>query len=194
VSFPSHWSSREGAARHEAHGRPRPQVLTDVDAAAGDVVGLVYVAGFALDPGESCGDLSALTPGSTLGDTLVRVPLPDGGADTYIDQSKYHQQFAADLPPETASLMAVTQRPVTEAALFEPSGAGALWQRVPSWFVFGELDRNIPAGAHRIMAERAGARRCTEIPGASHVVGISHPAETAALILEAAGQQALAGP
>jgi pimeloyl-ACP methyl ester carboxylesterase len=64
---------------------------------------------------------------------------------------------------------------------------------VPSWFVFGELDRNIPAGAHRIMAERAGARRSTVIPGASHVVGISHPAETAALILEAAGQQALAG-
>jgi pimeloyl-ACP methyl ester carboxylesterase len=166
-------------------------VVTNVDAGAGDVVGLVYVAGFALDPGESCGDASALTPGSTLGDTLVSVPLPDGGIDTYIDQGKYHQQFAADLPPEQAASMAVTQRPVTQGALFEPSGPASLWRTVPSWFVFGELDHNIPAGAHRIMAKRAGARRSVEIAGASHVVGISHPGETGALVLEAAGQPAL---
>jgi pimeloyl-ACP methyl ester carboxylesterase len=50
---------------------------------------------------------------------------------------------------------------------------------------FGELDRNIPAGAHRIMAERAGARRTVEVAGASHVVGMSHPAETVEIILEA---------
>ncbi len=166
-------------------------VITNVDAGAGDVVGLVYVAGFALAPGESCGDASALTPGSTLADTLVSVPLADGGTDTYIDQDKYHQQFAADLPPEQTALMAVTQRPVTQGALFEPSGPTPLWRTVPSWFIFGELDHNIPAGAHRIMAERAGARRSVEIAGASHVVGVSHPEETAALVLEAAGQQAL---
>ncbi len=166
-------------------------VITNVDAGAGDVVGLVYVAGFALAPGESCGDASALTPGSTLADTLVSVPLADGGTDTYIDQEKYHQQFAADLRPEQTALMAVTQRPVTQGALFEPSGPTPLWRTVPSWFIFGELDHNIPAGAHRIMAERAGARRSVEIAGASHVVGVSHPEETAALVLEAAGQQAL---
>ncbi len=166
-------------------------VITNVDVEAGDVVGLVYVAGFALAPGESCGDASALTPGSTLADTLVGVPLADGGTDTYIDQEKYHQQFAADLRPEQTALMAVTQRPVTQGALFEPSGPTPLWRTVPSWFIFGELDHNIPAGAHRIMAERAGARRSVEIAGASHVVGVSHPEETAALVLEAAGQQAL---
>ena len=166
-------------------------VLTNVDAGAGDVVGLVYIAGFALEPGESCGDASALTPGSTLGDTLVSVPLAGGGTDTYIDQGKYHHQFCADLPDEQATSMAVTQRPVTQEALFEPSGSASLWRTVPSWFLFGELDHNIPAGAHRIMAERAGARRTVEIPGASHVVGVSHPEETAALVLEAAGQQAL---
>jgi pimeloyl-ACP methyl ester carboxylesterase len=81
--------------------------------------------------------------------------------------------------------MAVSQRPVTEAALFEPLGGAALWQSVPSWFIFGELDRNIPAGAHHIMAERAGARRTVEIPGASHVVGVSHPAEVADTVLAA---------
>ena len=167
-------------------------VLTNVDPGDADVVGLVYVAGFALAPGESAGDASALAPGSTLGDTLTRVPTADGGTDLYIEQQKYHQQFAADLSAAEAAVMAVTQRPVTEAALFEPSGAHPLWRSVPSWFVFGELDRNIPAGAHRIMAERAGARASVEVPGASHVVGISHPAETVAAIVEAAASRATA--
>ena len=160
-------------------------VMTGVPADAGAVVALVYVAGFALETGESPADASALAPGSTLGDTLAPVPLADGGADLYIAQERYHQQFCADLPAEQAALMAVGQRPVTEAALFEPSGEGALWRSVPSWFVCGELDRNIPAGAHRIMAERAGARRTLEIPGASHVVGISQPDEVAGVVREA---------
>jgi pimeloyl-ACP methyl ester carboxylesterase len=167
-------------------------VITGVPADAGDVVGLVYVAGFALMPGESAGDASALAPGSTLAETLVRVPLADGGTDTYIAQERYHQQFCADLPDDQAAVLAITQRPVTEAALFEPLGEGALWRSVPSWFVFGELDHNIPAGAHRIMAERAGARRSLEVPGASHVVGISHPAEVADAVLEAAADRATA--
>ncbi|OFE15961.1 hypothetical protein BA895_04740 [Humibacillus sp. DSM 29435] len=162
-------------------------VTTNVDASGADVVGLVYVAGFALSPGESCGDASALTPGSTLGDTLAPVPLAGGGSDLYITQEKYHHQFAADLSPELAATMAVTQRPVTQAALFEPSGDHPLWRDVPSWFVFGELDRNIPAAAHHLMADRAGARRTLEVPGASHVVGISHPDQTVELILQAVG-------
>ena len=59
--------------------------------------------------------------------------------------------------------------------------------------LFGELDRNIPAAAHRIMADRAGAKRTIEIARASHVVGVSHPGETAQLILEAAAAHAEAG-
>jgi pimeloyl-ACP methyl ester carboxylesterase len=161
-------------------------LLTNVPADAADVQALVFVAGYALNPGESCGDASSLAPGGSLGPTLVRVPLADGGVDTYIDQAKYHRQFAEDLPEEQTAQMAVTQRPVTEGALYEPSGNSPLWRTVPSWFLFGELDRNIPAGAHRIMAERAGSRRTVEIPGASHVVGMSHPAETVQIILEAA--------
>jgi pimeloyl-ACP methyl ester carboxylesterase len=161
-------------------------LLSNVPADAGDVRGLVFVAGYALDPGESCGDASSLAPGGTLGPTLTRVPLSDGGVDTYIDPALYHRQFAEDLPEVQTTQMAVTQRPVTEAALFEPSGDSPLWRTVPSWFVFGELDRNIPAGAHRIMAERAGSRRTVEISGASHVVGMSHPDETVQVILEAA--------
>jgi pimeloyl-ACP methyl ester carboxylesterase len=160
-------------------------VVTNVDPAAGDVVGLVYANGFALEPGESSADASVLAPGGTLGDTLVTVPLAGGEVDTYIDQAKYHAQFCADLPAEQAALMAVTQRPITLAALNEPSGGTSLWSTVPSWFIYGELDKNIPAGAHKIMADRAGARRAVEIPGASHVVPVSHPAETVQIILEA---------
>ena len=167
-------------------------IITNVDPGDVDVTALVYVAGFALEAGESCGDASALTRGSTLGDTLVQVPTAGGGVDMYIDQAKFHQQFAADLPAEETARMAVTQRPVTEKALFEASGPSPLWRTVPSWFIFGELDRNIPAGAHHIMAERASARRTQEIAGASHVVGISHPAETAQVISEAVATHAFA--
>lgn len=168
-------------------------VMTGVDLDAGDVVGLVYVAGFALVPGESCGDASALAPGSTLADTLERVLLSGGGTDTIIAQERYHQQFCADLPAEQAATLAVSQRPVTEEALFEPLGERSAWRSALSWFVFGELDHNIPAGAHRIMAERAGALRTIEIPGASHVVGISHPVEVADLALEAEARRVAVG-
>jgi len=167
-------------------------VITNVAADAGDIVALVYGAGFALEAGESPPDASTLAPGSTLAETLERVPRGDDGADLYIAQEKFHRQFAADLPEAKTALMAVTQRPVTEAGLSEASADPPLWRSVPSWFVFGELDRNIPVGAHRIMAERAGARRTIEVAGASHVVGMSHPAETAELVRDAAGAGAAA--
>ena len=160
-------------------------LITNVPADAGRVVGLVYVAAFALDAGESAGDVSGSVPGSTLGETLERVPLPSG-TDLYISQERYHQQFCADLPAEQAALMAIAQRPATEAALGEPSGADPLWRTVPSWFVFGDADRNIPVAAHRAMAGRAGAVETVEVAGASHVVGMSHPDRTIALVRAAA--------
>lgn len=161
-------------------------VITAVNRDAGNIRALVYVAGFALQPQESAATASALAPGSTLAQTLVEVPLQSGGVDLYIDEEKYWHQFCADLSKDEAAKMAVTQRPVTAAALNEPLGEAALWQFVPSWFIFGEEDRNIPAGAHRAMAERAGARRTVEVAGASHVVGISHPVEVAELVRSAA--------
>lgn len=150
-----------------------------------NVKALVYVAGFAPDEGENIGELSARYPGATLGETLWTVPLSDGSNDLYIRQDLYHQQFAEDVPAEKAALMAVGQRPLRDVAVNEGSGSPA-WKSVPSWFVFGELDKNIPAAAHRFMAERAGARETVEIEGASHAVGVSHPEEVADIILRAA--------
>ena len=124
-------------------------------------------------------------PGGTLGDTLEAVPLSGGGVDLYIAHDKFHHQFCADLPDPEAALLAVSQRPIAEQALTEPSGESPLWRSVPSWFIFGDRDLNIPAGAQRIMAERASAKSVVEVAGASHVVGISHPSETADLIVAA---------
>jgi pimeloyl-ACP methyl ester carboxylesterase len=124
-------------------------------------------------------------PGSTLGDVLEPVLRADGTTDLTIARENFHAQFAADVPATDAARMAVTQRPIAREALLEPSGDRPLWKALPSWFVFGELDRNIPCAAHHHMAERARAHRTLEVPGASHAVNVAHPWATAHLILEA---------
>jgi pimeloyl-ACP methyl ester carboxylesterase len=159
-------------------------VITNAVRDKENVKALVYVAGFAPEEGESAFELSARFSGSTLGEALWTVPLSDGSTDLYIRQEEYHQQFAEDVPAEQTALMAVGQRPVRDVALNEASGPPA-WKSIPSWFVFGELDKNIPAAVHRFMAERAQGREVVEIEGASHAVGVSHPEEVADMILRA---------
>lgn len=165
-------------------------VISNVPDAANQIVGLVYVAGFAPEAGETCLALSGMFPGSTLGEALRSVPRGDGTTDLYIIADHFHGQFCADLPMRQAALMATTQRPVTQEALVAPSGAQPLWRERPSWFLFGADDRNIPAALHRFMAKRADARRTIEIPGASHAVAVSQPNATVQLILAAAQQHA----
>jgi pimeloyl-ACP methyl ester carboxylesterase len=149
------------------------------------VKALVYVGAFAPDAGESAADLAGRYEGSTLGETLAPVTLADGSIDLFIRQDRYHVQFAADSPAREAAAMAVTQRPIVQSALNEPSGEPA-WRTVPSWFLFGTEDRNIPAAAHRFMAERARSRRTVELQGGSHTVGIPEASAVADLIREAA--------
>jgi pimeloyl-ACP methyl ester carboxylesterase len=162
-------------------------VISNVDADAGDIVGLVYVNGFAPDGGEHCFQLAAMFPGSKLGETTVKpVPRSDGTTDFYVASEPFHDIFCADVSDREAALMAVTQRPATQEALTEPSAENPLWKTVPSWFQIGELDLIIPPALQHYMAERAGAQRTVEIPGASHVSLVSHPEATAHLILEAA--------
>jgi pimeloyl-ACP methyl ester carboxylesterase len=155
-----------------------------------NVKALVYVAAFAPLPGESAQALSGRFPGSTLGPALAPpVALPGGGNDLYIQQDKFPAQFAADVAPAEARRMAATQRPIAESALAEASGTAA-WKTIPSWFIFGTGDKNIPPAAQSFMARRAGAKRTVELKGASHVVMVSHPAEVAKLIQEAAAAAA----
>lgn len=159
-------------------------VISNAAAGNDNVKALVYVAGFAPETGESAVELAARFPGSTLGEALAPFPLPAGGNDFYIRQDAFWTQFAADVPETDAALMAATQRPVTEAALTDGSGDPA-WKTIPSWFIYGELDKNIPAAAVRFMAERAGAQNSIEVPGASHVVMLSHPQAVTDVIVTA---------
>lgn len=159
-----------------------------ISAAARDskaVRALVFVAAFAPLPGESIGELSGRFPGSTLGETISPVPLTDGTADLYIRPELFHQQFAADLSADEAALAAATQRPLNDVALEEGAADDPAWQRIPSWFVVPELDRNIPPQAQLIMAERAGAREVVELSGASHAVPASRPDDVAEVVLRA---------
>ncbi len=161
-------------------------VVTEAAAGNDAVVGLVYVAAFAPEHGESAFQLSTMFPGSTLGDALVAYPVATGGNELAIRQDAFHQQFAADVPGAQAAVMGATQRPVTETALSDglPTDAPA-WRHLPSWFVFGDRDLNIPVELQRFMAERAGAKSSRELAGASHALSVSEPEAVTATILEA---------
>ncbi len=161
-------------------------VISDAANDHANVKALVYVSAFAPEAGETVAGLAGKFPGSTLGPTLAPpVALADGGKDLYIQQSKFHDQFAADVPAAQAALMAATQRPVTEAALNEQAGTPA-WKHIPSWYIYGDKDKNIPPQAMAFMAKRADAKAVEVVKGASHVVMVSNPAPVARLIEKAA--------
>lgn len=161
-------------------------VMSSAALGNGNVKALVFVSGYAPDQGETLGELTGRFPGSTLLGTLAPVTLADGSKDLYIRQDKYHQQFTADVPIAQAALAAATQRPLRDVTLTERAGPAA-WRSIPSWFVFAELDKNIPAAAHRFMAERAKARETVEVKGAAHALPVSQPDAVADVILRAAG-------
>jgi len=162
-------------------------VISTAAEGAANVKALVYVAAFAPEVGESIFDLTGKFPGSTLPAALDKpVDLPGGAHDLYIQQDKFPAQFAADVALPQARLMAVAQRPLTDAAGAEKA-AVASWKVLPSWWVYGEADRNIPPAAMKWMAQRAQAKKVVTITGASHVVMISHPHEVSKLIEAAAG-------
>ncbi|QAY78942.1 alpha/beta fold hydrolase [Sphingosinicella sp. BN140058] len=160
-------------------------VITEAANGKSNVKALVFVAGFAPEVGESSLTLSSRFPGSTLGENLRAIALPDGDEDLYIRPDKFHAQFAADVPPEKALIMAATQRPITMSALGEPSRT-ATWKRLSSYVIYGTADRNIPAAVMKYMADRAHALKTIEVKDASHAVMVSHPREVAELIEDAA--------
>ncbi|ARN18701.1 alpha/beta fold hydrolase [Piscinibacter gummiphilus] len=164
-------------------------IISNAAVGKAQVRALVFVSAFAPEAGESVADLAGKFPGSSLGDALAKpVPLPDGGVDLYIDQARFRGQFAADVNPGAARLMAIGQRPVAEAALKEGS-PGSAWKGIPSYFIYGSGDKNIPSAAMAWMAERAHARQAVVIQHASHVPQVSHPHAVASLI-EAAARSA----
>ncbi|CDZ54986.1 Putative hydrolase/acyltransferase [Neorhizobium galegae bv. orientalis] len=161
-------------------------VITNAANGNNNVRALVYVAAFAPEKGESAFALIGKFPGSELGAAMAKpVTLSDGGIDLSVDPEKFAGPFAADLPHDQVTLMAITQRPVTEAALKEASGPAG-WKTIPSYFVYGAADKSIPQTLHDFMAKRAQARDVVIVAGASHVVMLSHPQQVAEVIEEAA--------
>ncbi|MGW5606457.1 alpha/beta fold hydrolase [Streptomyces sp. NPDC003753] len=151
------------------------------------VKALVYVAAFLPAPGESALELTNKYPGSTLPAALdpVTYKQADGttATDLYIQQDKFHHQFAADVPATQAALMAAEQRPIAQAAL-EEKATTAAWRTRPSWDIVTTEDLNIPPAVQRYMAKRAHAHT-TEV-AASHSVAVSHPHLVADVIERAA--------
>ena len=161
-------------------------VISNAAAEAKNVVGLVYVAAFAPDEGETLGAVEAGSKDSILNSALVprQFPSPGGGSATefYINPAKAHEAFAGDLSDEQAGLIAAVQRPVAELAFSEPNGPPA-WRHLPAWAVVATGDKAAGTDVVRSMAERAGAT-ITELDG-SHVIMVSQPDAVTAVILEA---------
>jgi pimeloyl-ACP methyl ester carboxylesterase len=161
-------------------------VITNAAAQAENVVGLVYVAAFAPEEGETLGAAEAGSKDSVLNSALVprQYPTANGGSATefYIDPAKARDAFAGDLSDQEAALIAATQRPVSELAFSEPSGSPA-WKNRPSWAVVATGDKAAGTDVVRSMAERAGAT-ITEVEG-SHVIMISQPQAVTDVILDA---------
>jgi len=162
-------------------------VITNAATNAGNVLGLVYVAAFAPDEGETLGAVEAGSKDSVLQAALMQLHYPasnggEPGVELAIDPPKLHDAFAGDLPAHQASLLAATQRPVAALAFSEPTGSPA-WKRLPSWAVVASGDKAAGADVTRSEAQRAGAK-ITEVEG-SHVIMISQPQVVTDVILEA---------
>jgi pimeloyl-ACP methyl ester carboxylesterase len=143
------------------------------------VAGLVYIAAFAPDKGESVASLIANpAPGAP-----VPPILPPKDGYLFLDSAKFADSFAADVRPDVAGFMADSQLPWGVAAL---SGAvsSPAWRVKPSWYLVAGEDKMIPPAAQRQMAARAGAK--VEEAAGSHAIYVSKPAVVAAIIEKAA--------
>jgi len=150
-----------------------------------NVVGLVYVAAFAPDEGETLAEVTATSKDSVLGAALVPHKYPtDGGSATEftLATANAREAFAADVSDAQAALIGAIQRPVSELAFGEPSGVPA-WKALPTWAIVPTGDRAAGTDVVRAHAERAGAE-ITEVDG-SHVIMISRP-DVVAEVIESA--------
>src|SRR5712664_2862439 len=143
------------------------------------VAGLVYIAAFALDNGESVSALIKDPPPGALGPPI----LPPQEGFLFLDKAKFPAAFAADVNAEKAAFMADSQVPwgmgAISGAISEPA-----WRTKPSWYLVTTEDKMIPPDAQRAMSKRAGAT-VAEVKG-SHAIYVSQPRAVADLIKQAA--------
>jgi pimeloyl-ACP methyl ester carboxylesterase len=155
------------------------QIVTALGTDAPNVAGLVYIAAFGLDEGESIGGLLA---SGTATPALAHLDIDERGF-TWLPEDDFVNHFAADVDPVKARVVFAVQQPLAGSALQDVMGVPA-WKSHPSWFLVAADDQAIPPDAERQFAKRMGATT-VEIP-ASHVAMVSHPDDMAQLIETAA--------
>ncbi|WP_084655296.1 alpha/beta hydrolase [Nocardia altamirensis] len=162
-------------------------VISNAALNAANAVGLVYVAAFAPEAGETANDIVTRYPETSIGQALRmrEVIAADGtsGVELYLDFNRYRAVAAHDVPAEQAKRMAAAQRPVAAGAFDTPSGVPA-WRHLPSWYQVSRDDAALHPLAQQAMAERSGSFVIDL--DASHSSPVSHPAAIAELIRVAA--------
>ncbi|ALV37261.1 alpha/beta hydrolase [Streptomyces sp. CdTB01] len=152
-----------------------------------NVVGLVYIAAYVPEEGESLGELQGRFPLSPLVSNLKQWTYPVEGGETAVEVTIQAEAFpgifAADVPAPVTKALAVSQRPLATSVFDEPAAAAA-WQAKPSWALVAGADEAINPEVERFGAKRAGATT-VELEGASHAVAVSRPKEVADLIRDA---------
>ena len=151
------------------------QVVTALGADAPNVVGVVYVAAFGLDEGESIGALLAQGPPTP---ALANFQIDDEGY-AWLPEDAVVKHFAPDVDPDEARVMYAVQQPLAASTLDDVMGT-PVWKHVPTWFAVARHDEVIPPDAERAFVARMGAT--TVEVDSSHVVMISHPDEVTSLI------------
>lgn len=162
------------------------QVMTALGADTANVVGLVYVAAFGLDEGESVAALGGDAPPAP---ALANLIVDEQGFGR-LPEDDFVSHFAADVDPDNAKVMHAAQQPVSMSVFDDIMGTPA-WRSLPSWYLVATNDEAIAPDAERIFAERMGAET-VEVPS-SHVAMVSH-ADAVVELVEAAARAAASAP
>src|SRR2546426_8134444 len=159
------------------------QIMTALGTDAPNVVGLVYIAAFGLDEGESLGALLSQGPVTP---ALAHLFTDERGFG-WLSEDDFVNHFAADVDPVRARVMYAVQQALSASAFQDVMGIPA-WKALPSWYLVAADDQAIPLDAERLFARRMGAST-VEVPS-SHVAMVSHPDDVVQLI-ETATQAAV---
>jgi pimeloyl-ACP methyl ester carboxylesterase len=155
------------------------QVMTALGTDAPNVVGLVYIAAFGIDEGESLGGLLGQGPPTP---ALAHQFVDDEGF-AWLTEDDFVNHFAGDVDPVKAKVLYAVQQPLSASAFNDVMTVPA-WKSLPSWYLVAQDDQALPADAERMFANRMGATTIEVASG--HLAMVSHPAEVAELAQTAA--------
>jgi pimeloyl-ACP methyl ester carboxylesterase len=159
------------------------QIMTALGTSVPNVAGLVYIAAFGLDEGESLGALLSQGPVTP---ALAHLSIDKQGFG-WLSEDDFVNHFAADVDPVKAKVMYAVQQALAASAFQDVMGVPA-WKSLPTWYLVAADDQAIPPDAERQFARRMGATT-VEVPS-SHVAMVSHPDDVVKLI-ETAAQAAV---